>query len=1016
MRARNPNSQAEERNCSSGRTLAAALLAAVSTGALLQQADAQTPAAAAATSPISFDISAQPLASALSEFARQSGVHILYPYDQIRPISAPSVRGQFSREEALAQLLADSDYVAVIDEAGTVRLENRDRPQRVSAQTQGADETGPTGSPATARVAEATQEEASSQEEIVVTGTRIRGAGPVGSHVVTVDRLAIEESGLSTTEQLIRTLPQAFGGGFAQHISFQGGNIGGGSGINLRGLGADATLTLLNGRRLPVMGLSGHFADISGIPVTAIERVEVLPDSASAIYGSDAVGGVVNFIMRRDFEGFELGVRSGAVTDGDLGETRINATTGGSFGMLQLFAAYEHLDRSALRMADRRYLADSDLTSLGGDNFDLTRSNPANLIVSGLGTFAVPGGQDGVNLNEADLIAGQVNRANANEGLDALPDQTQDALYASARLEFSPSFEIFGDARVVERSFLSANAHVTQRLTIPATNAFRAVNNLFAGRTLQADYDFFRDLGPRLEEGDIRTIDLALGAALDFGATWRFEPILAYGRVGGDHVRRNLINTPALNAALASSDPAIAFNPFGDGSFTSPATLDSIRGYSRNELVSEVWSIAGKADGELFELPAGPLRLALGGDYRQEFFEIGGEGFTTTPAPVERISSSNGRNVTAAFAEILIPVFGPGLESPLGRKLDVSLAGRFERYSDFGETTNPKAGFAWELVDGLSLRGSYGHSFRAPNLADLDPTGDLNRRQVRGLNITDPVSPTGRSNIIILLGANPELTEQTAESWSAGLSYRPPEGALSFDLNYFDVRFADRIASISNVAASLNPNSEFAALVDRTPDPALVAQLLAEAAALGTSGGFAPADISAIVDARAHNLAVTSVNGVDLSASLWFDLGGGELELRADATYILEFLRAATPDAAPRDIVGTLGNPADLKARLGASWRSERFGAAAFVNYTGGYRDNLSSPQRDIDAWTTVDLRLSADLPPVGFAREPQIALSVTNLFDQDPPFVNNSSGVGYDPANADPLGRFVAIELSSRF
>ena len=728
------------------------------------------------------------------------------------------------------------------------------------------------------------------------------------------------------------------------------------------------------------------------------------------------MGGVVNFILRRDFEGLELRARVGGVTDGDLEELHFGAAAGARFGALRLFGAYEYFERSALQTADRSYLADSDLRGLGGANFDSFRSNPTTLIASGLGSFAVPFGQDGTNIRQTDLIAGLINTANVNEGLDALPAVDQHALVLSAELDLTPDVSVFGDARYASRNFLSANAHTTQRITIPAGNAFRARNTLFPGRTVQADYDFYRDLGPRLEDGQTETLDLAAGLRWDVSDAWRVEPQLAYARVASDHTRRNLINLPALNAALASADPNVAFNPFGDGSFTSPATIASIRGFGHSDLVSETWSLSAKADGPIFSLPAGDVRLALGGDYRHEYFEISDVSFTTTTTPTPSTSSKNDRNVEAVFAEVLIPLFGPGFAPPFGERVDLSLAGRFERYSDFGETFNPKFGVGWELSDALSLRASYGQSFRAPNLSDLDPDGTLARRQVRGLNITDAGAPSGRSNILLVLGANPDLQEQRAESWSAGLTYAPPESGLRADINYFDVRFSDRIASINNIAAALNPASEFASLIDRSPAPAEIAALLAEAQALGTSGGFNASDITVIVDARATNLARTDVRGVDLALSYAFDAGPGELTLRADATYLIDFVRAASPLANAVNVVDTVGNPVDLRARLGASWMIGRFSASGFVNYTDSFRDNLSAPAREVDAWTTVDFNFSWRLSPSGSERGSDLSLSIINAFDQDPPFVNNAAGVGYDPSNADPLGRFVAVELRTRF
>ncbi|WP_167755767.1 TonB-dependent receptor plug domain-containing protein [Vitreimonas flagellata] len=244
-------------------------------------ADAQT--SNTSERPVSYNIPAQPLPAALLAFAQQSGVEVLFAYDEVSGVRAPALVGAHTRADALRILLSGADISANVGADGVVRLEYPSRPQ-------GEARLIPTDAPASTtapnRPAPAALDPIDG-DDLVVTGTRIRGAGPIGSHVVTLDHVAIEESGLATSEELMRTLPQNFGGGFAQHVSFQNGNIGGGSGVNLRGLGADATLTLVNGRRQPVMGLRGNFTDISSIPASAIERIEVLPDSASAIYGSE---------------------------------------------------------------------------------------------------------------------------------------------------------------------------------------------------------------------------------------------------------------------------------------------------------------------------------------------------------------------------------------------------------------------------------------------------------------------------------------------------------------------------------------------------------------------------------------------------------------------------------------------------------------------------------------------------------------------------------------------------------
>lgn len=935
-----------------------------------------------------YNIGAQSLASALAEFARQADMQILFAYEDLRDLPAPAVTGRFTRAEALERLLSGSGYQASFEGEGVVRL----------------------NPPPGGRFSDVASDQA---EGVVITGTSIRGRAPIGAHLVTLDAEAIEASGRTTPEDLVRTLPQVFGGDIAQHVSFQGGNIGGGSTVNLRGLGADATLPLINGRRLPAVGLRGNFADISSIPVSAIERVEVLPDSASAIYGSDAVGGVVNFIMRRDFDGVAASARYGGVTEGALRETRLALSGGGRFGPLSLFAAFEHFDRTALAMADRAYLADSDLRALGGGNFDLLRTNPATLSVSGLGLYGVPLGQDGTDLRESDLIPGLARTDNANAGLDALPAQTQNMMFAAAALDLGPNLELRADARIAGRDFYVSNGPITSRFVIPASNYYRSVHALFPGRTITADYNFTPDLGPRSEAGDFNLIDVGLSARWSIGETWSVEPLLAYAEFSGGHRINNLLRTDALNAALASSNPSLAFNPFGDGSHTPASVLESFRGYSISDITSRVGSGALKADGVVFNLPAGPVRAAFGADYREEHYEIAGVLFVSGSAPTPRVSTSSGRDVTALFGELAAPLW----DNNQGQGLDLSLALRHERYSDFGDTTNPKLGLEWRVAESLSLQASYGQSFRAPNLVDLDPSASINARQVRAINITDPLAPSGVSQIIFIAGANPDLREQTAESWSVGLSYRAPErNGLRFDLNYFDVSFDGRISGITNVAAAMFPSSDYGSLVDRSPDPALVAALIAEATALGTAGGFTAADIDAVIDIRAQNLTRNDVRGFDLGLTYGFELADGEVEFSFNGVWTTDFIRQATPASTARNVVGTIGNPSERRARLGLAWRNQDLSAALFANYTSGAIDNLSTPARGIDAWTTIDLRLSADLGLSDALGSPRLSLSVLNALDEDPPFANNPIGVGYDPANADPLGRFVALELSTRF
>lgn len=297
-----------------------------------------TPVAAAAQdNRRSFDIPAQAASGALNEWARQAGAQIVFPYDAVSGRSSPGLRGRFTPDEALARLIAPLGLRVASSSDGIVTL----RAGGADASGEGAAADGA----------------AENDPEIVVTGTNLRGAQPT-SPLITISRRQIDESGATSAEDLIRKLPQNFSGGVGDenfYVSQPGVNrLEPGAGLNLRGLGQRATLTLVNGRRLaPANG--GAFTDISLIPITAVERVEVLTDGASAIYGSDAVGGVVNFILRDDFDGLETIALVGSATSGDGDQLQLGMTGGHAWGSGHALLSYEYRREDEILAGDRDF-------------------------------------------------------------------------------------------------------------------------------------------------------------------------------------------------------------------------------------------------------------------------------------------------------------------------------------------------------------------------------------------------------------------------------------------------------------------------------------------------------------------------------------------------------------------------------------------------------------------------------------------------------------------------------------
>ena len=282
-----------------------------------------------------YDIPAQSLEDSLNAFAMQADVEILYTSDDVRAISAPAISGNVSREQAIGQLLAGTGLTYRFTDSGTLIVRAPERTSATSARgariemAQVTQSRSVVAAPDTSLAFEGDGVDDGSRrvtiEEMVVTGSNIRGTGFGASPAFVLDREYIDSTGFSTIEQLIDSIPQNFGGGvsldtIASPSRQTGLNRAAGASVNLRGLGAGATLVLLNGRRLAPSGQGGAFVDISLIPLSAIERVEVLTDGASAIYGSDAISGVVNFITRNNLDGAETLLRYGTVTEGSLDE------------------------------------------------------------------------------------------------------------------------------------------------------------------------------------------------------------------------------------------------------------------------------------------------------------------------------------------------------------------------------------------------------------------------------------------------------------------------------------------------------------------------------------------------------------------------------------------------------------------------------------------------------------------------------------------------------------------------
>jgi iron complex outermembrane receptor protein len=979
-----------------------------------------------------FALEAMPLRAALERYAEMTGRQLLYSSDLVAGLSVPGIRGRLSEDDALHRLLLRSGLHARSIGPNTWVIE-RD-PQH--AREPGADAPGRLSR--AARTPRPTPQAPAAREpesgvEVVVTGTNIRGADNGVSPVTVIGRGEIDRSGKGTIAEVLAALPQNFGGTGTEDTSLVSSdhsvlNTGLGSGANLRGLGSDATLTLVNGWRVAGSGGRADFTDLSTIPTGAIERVEVMADGASALYGSDAVGGVINIILRRDFNGAETRARIGSVTSGSTRDYQLSQLFGRTWDGGHLLVSYEYQHRDELPSTDRAYSATADMRRFGGDDFRTFYSAPGTILGFNAANgglvprYAIPAGQDGTHLTLADLKSG-ANLGDPRPGSDLLPAQTRHSLYGTVEQRLSPSISLYAEGRFSTRRFHYNGASPPTLLVVKPGNPWYL--NIDGSGVNYIGYSFADELGPTRAYGEVAAFSGTGGATISPGADWQID---AYGSYAQEITRNRLdglINSDSLSEALGSvpDNPATSYSPARDGYFNpygdranTQTVIDFVgRGFQRERDRSRLLTGSVKADGTLLQLPGGPLKLALGAQVRREIFAVDGLSFYSGTQPSPTRPARNNRTIAAAFAELAVPLFGSGNERPGLRRLDLSLALRHEHYSDFGSTTNPKVGLVWEPVGGFRLRGSYGTSFRAPSLTDLGAPLVIVATQL-------PNGNGGYSPVVYLGGGNAGLKPERAKSLSLGMVLAPKAvKGFHLEATYFSTSFDQRIgAPVSEQILKTLVDPAFSPFVRRVDPANNPADLAAVQALINDPASFVPKNLppqffQAIVDGRMVNTSSIDVRGVDVLLSQHLALGQNALTLAVNGSYLIDYKTRLTPAAATIDRVGTLGFPGNFRARGTLDWSRGDWGATLTVNYLDRSTDNVSIPERPVGSWTTFDLQLRYQpKTDSGWRHGLTISLSAQNLFDTDPPFVNQV--IGYDASSADPLGRFVALQVIKRW
>jgi iron complex outermembrane recepter protein len=1035
--------------------------------ALAATAWGQVPPAAA--SPLQEQIAPQPVSTALAILARQSGLQLIYGSETVKGLQSKGSPPGLSAREALGRVLdgtgltyefLNDHTVTIVAPATGSAASSANSSSRFSEEGEGARKADAAGAFRLAQGEETqgSQSDIGTQasgkgsgpsvemepdqqtyqrkpialEEVVVTGTHIRGTEePIGTHLITITAEDIETGGFVTAQDAVRSLPQNFNGtvsddkptalvanGAGAREGVQ--NYSAAAALDLRGLGADSTLVLMNGHRLSPGGGLASFVDVSSIPMAAVDHIEVLPDGASAIYGADAIGGVVNFVLKRDYSGADTTLQFGHVTAGGLSDANFGQTFGTQWSSGSILLAVSYRNRTSLTANERPQETASDLSSRGGDNFSLGYCNPGTLIDSNGQQYAIPVGQNGMHLAPSSLTPGtQANCSNLNNG-DLYPSQRQYNFYTYLDQRVTDNVKLFADISFADRRDKQTSANATA-FSVPSSNPFY-VNPAGGTDPVTVEYDFFQDLGPARTDSDTKTLNVTAGITWSIAADWAAEVSASEAAQRLDFSSVGTESFDELNAVLSVPNPSTAFNPFGAGSFTNPntlATLDATRQTERFTSSSTIQSADVTTSGLLFQLPGGEVKAAFGCEFRKEIYatndsqtnyELGVGGILPVATP---IAADLSRSIGAIFAEATVPLVGANNAFAAVEALDLSIAGRFEHYSDFGSTSVPRIGLRWKPLDRITLRGSWSRSFRAPDLPDLSEA----QNAVEIAKLPDLASPSGFTNALFIGGGNATLKPERANIWSTGFDIAPsPSFPVILSTTYFNIRFNDRVSGLPSRDYFGDPADAFA--INRNPTAAQQAAACSGGFYYGNFSG-APGTtctttvIEAIIDARTHNATSVRQDGMDLNGTYSLATALGKYVVGVNVTHLFGYSQQPTPTSSSFDLLNTPYYPLATRLRGSVGWSFGGYSATAFYNYSGSYTDNTSIPSRSIAPWSTVDLNLAYRFSTyTGSLGNSQIAINVQNLFDRSPPFYNNPLGIAYDPVNADPLGRFVLLSL----
>lgn len=837
-----------------------------------------------------------------------------------------------------------------------------------------------------------------SVERIQVTGSRIKRTDMETALPVTVlSSEDIAKTGLNDISAVLAQMPYNTGGSF---ISDSGSSASNHASSGMRGLGSNRTLTLINGRRVaPSATFGADSTNLNLIPMEAIERIEILRDGASAIYGSDAIGGVINIILKKTFDGLALGVNFGSPTEGGRDEKSATLTFGSNSDRSTSLIVIEHKDFDSLQGGSREHLS---------ANWD--EGYGRSSLYAPEGTYR-PVTEYGTADYTGDYVAGKdcpadrvVNSSgtrcgwNYFDGKDYLPQQTKDSIFTNMTYALTDELEWFGQAIVMrDKSVTSSTSLWTPNLYMKADN----VNNPTAGTADASDIKVFHrlaDVADRSTEFDSNVVDVVTGLNLELdegSLNW----FLQYSDQNVNVTTDSYVFEEQLQEAVDAGD----YNPFVRGGNATQETLDTFLHTATRKAETKTTGTGLSWASELpVELDGGTIGYAVGAEYQKMEFS---DKRDAQQAAGNVLGSYGGdsegeRSYRAAFVEVDIPLLD---------NLTVKIASRYDEYSlpDVGQLSS-SLNVRYEILDNLVLRGSYGQGFRAPSLDDLlskKATSYDSVIDTKSCQALDPADRDGAevcedNQYLRTSKGNPNLEPEESDQYAFGGIWNVTDD-VSLALDYYNIKISNQVSYVG--AQTILDLEASTGLGAYDPDTIFVKR-------------NADGEIEEI-GAGYINMEGVETSGIDISFTSQYELSDyGTLSFGVEGTYALTYTEQDSPVAKRYDVLGTKGYP-PVRVNATFGYTYDAISASLIGKYIDSYDGETAQQQdsgiekEDFASFTTWDLSLGYDMDNYG-----RLTVGARNLFNKMPS-VNYEIGYpGYDTDTHNIVGRVVFAGYKVQF